>query len=129
MDFLKIDEGFLQELHAKAHQNVRKRINFDLRTTPADTSQRMLNAMETGTDVPIHRHEDTAETTICISGKLDVVFYNQFPNGQFKEINRVLLDPSGGSYGVQIPKGTWHTVFVHKPSMIFEAKDGRYQSK
>ena len=101
-------------------------MNFDLRTTPEDTSQRMLNALQPNTVVPIHCHDGTSETTICLKGRLDVVFYEEAPDG-FKESSRVSLNPLKDCYGVQIPLGSWHSVMVYEPSVIFEAKDGPYE--
>ena len=73
MDIQTIDKNLLSDLHQKAVANERKRMNFDLRTSALDQSQRMLNALEPGTQVPVHRHMETAETTICIEGYLEVV--------------------------------------------------------
>ena len=67
---MEINKQLLKVLFAEAKENPRLRQNFDLRTSPADTSQRMLNALLPGTVVPIHRHKDTAETVICLCGKL-----------------------------------------------------------
>ena len=128
MDYTKIDKDLLNELLQKASQSERHRYAYDLRNSEEDTSQRMLNTLLPDTVVPIHRHEDTSETNICIKGRLDVIFYNQQPDGRFEEIQRVALNPSQGFYGVQIPKGAWHTVEVHEPSVIFEGKDGAYAS-
>ena len=75
MDIQTIDKNLLSDLHRKAVANERKRMNFDLRTSALDQSQRMLNALEPGTQVPVHRHMETAETTICIEGYLEVVLY------------------------------------------------------
>lgn len=134
MDIQLINEELLEELRSKAQQSERKRMNFDLRTTPEDGSQRMLNVLEPGTVVPIHRHEDTAETVICLKGRLDFVFYAELPNmdaggpgREFREILRTEVCPSAGCHGLQIPQGAWHTVEVKEPSVIFEAKDGQYQ--
>ena len=109
-------------------------MNFDLRTTPEDTSQRMLNVLEVGTQVPIHRHEDTSETIICLKGRLDVAFYEELPNmdaggpgREFKEFLRTEVCPAKGQYGIQIPQNVWHTVVVREPSCIFEAMDGAYR--
>ena len=136
MDIQLINEDLLADLFAKAAENERKRMNFDLRTSPADTSQRMLNALEPGTEVPIHRHEDTDETVVCLKGRLDEVFYAELPNmdaggpgREFKEIFRTTLCPREGRYGIQIPQGVWHTVVVHEPSVIFEAKNGAYKTE
>jgi cupin fold WbuC family metalloprotein len=127
MDYTIIDEDLLNVLLQKASQSERYRYAYDLRNSEEDTSQRMLNTLLPDTVVPIHRHEDTSETIICIKGRLDVIFYNHQPDDSFEEIQRVALDPSQGCYGVQIPKGSWHTVEVHEPSVIFEGKDGAYK--
>ena len=133
MEVQLINEELFSELHQKAAANERLRINFDLRTTPEDGSQRMLNALEPGTVVPIHRHEETSETIVCLKGKLDAVFYEELPNmdaggpgREFKEIMRTTLCPAEVCYGIQIPQNAWHTVIVREPSCIFEAKDGKY---
>ena len=134
MDVQLINEELFTDLFRQASQNERKRQFFDLRTSSLDTSQRMLNVLEKGTDVPIHRHIDTTETVICIKGKLDEVFYEEVssPNSsqgeekRFRELTRFTLCPEEGKYGIQIPKGMWHTVEVHEHSVIFEAKDGQY---
>ena len=133
MEVQLINNELLEGLHEKAAQNERRRMNFDLRTTAEDTSQRMLNALEVGTHVPIHRHEDTDETVICIQGKLDMIFFAELPNmdaggpgREFQETFRTELCPAKGKYGVQIPKGVWHTIEVFEESAIFEAKDGKY---
>ena len=142
MEIQVINGELLEALHGLARAGERLRRNFDLRTTPADTSQRMLNALEPGTKVPIHRHLKTSETVVCLEGCLDEVFFEELPNmdaggpvhdGEmaadetcFKEIARVRLCPREQLYGVQIPLGAWHTVVVHEPSVILEAKDGAY---
>lgn len=125
MDILSINSDLVAEMHERAAQNERKRINLDLRTSAADTSQRMLNVLEVGTQVPIHRHEDTTETVICIEGRLVEMFYEK-DGEDFCEVARVELCPREGKYGVQIPQGVWHTIEVLEPSAIFEAKDGAY---
>ena len=105
----------------------RLRINYDLRTSSTDTSQRMLNALLPGTEVPIHRHEETAETVVCLCGRLEELIYDEMPDGTFQEVSRHLLCPSEEKYGIQIPAGAWHTICVLEPSVIFEAKDGAYK--
>ncbi len=143
MDIELINDNLLSVLHWKAKENERLRMNHDLRTTPEDTSQRMLNAMEPGTHVPIHRHLKTSETAICIEGCIDWIFYEELPNmvaggpihdGEraldescFKEVARFRICPREQKYGIQVPPMTWHSVEVHEPSTIFEAKDGKYQ--
>lgn len=126
MDYTKIDKDLLNELLQKASQSERQRYAYDLRNSEEDTSQRMLNTLLPDTVVPIHRHEDTSETTICLVGRLDVVFYDMGSDGEFVESSRASLNPKAGAYGVQIPKGAWHTVEVFEESCILEAKDGKY---
>ena len=148
MEIIEINDNLLAALHLQATASERKRMNYDLRTTAEDNSQRMLNALEVGTKVPIHRHLETSETTVCLQGRMDVVFYDLRPNedcgGPFlgdygtviadgMETNvferyRVRLCHGEGKYGVQIPLGAWHSVEVYEPSTIFEAKDGRYKA-
>lgn len=119
MEFNKI---FLETLFEKASESPRLRANYDLRTSPEDNSQRMLNALLPGTQVPIHHHPMSTENVICLCGRLDDVLYDD--NGN--EIARFHLCPAEGYYGCQIPKGVWHTVEVLEPSVIYEAKDGKY---
>ena len=76
MDIIEINDNLLAALHLQAAASERKRMNYDLRTTAEDGSQRMLNALEVGTKVPIHRHLETSETTVCLQGCMDVVFYD-----------------------------------------------------
>lgn len=120
------EKDFLNGLLEQAAASPRLRVNCDLRNSAADTSQRMLNALALGTEVPIHRHEDTAETVVCLCGRLEEIIYEQV-DGDFKETQRVLLCPAEGCYGMQIPAGAWHTIRVLEPSVIFEAKDGAYK--
>ena len=80
MEIIEINDNLLAALHLRATDSERLRMNYDLRTTADDTSQRMLNALEVGTRVPIHRHLETSETTICLHGSMDVVFYDLKPN-------------------------------------------------
>ena len=129
-----LDKELLADLHKKAKESERLRMNFDLRTTPEDGSQRMLNALEPGTVVPIHRHEETTETVVCLQGRLDMIFYAELPNmdaggpgREFRETFRTELCPAKGCYGIQIPVGVWHTIEVKEPSTLFEAKDGAYR--
>ena len=124
---LEIDNELLERLFEQAKESPRLRMNYDLRTSAADTSQRMLNALLPGTEVPIHRHESTAETVVCLCGRLEELIYEEMPDGTFQEVFRHLLCPVEGMYGIQIPAGAWHTICVLEPSVIFEAKDGAYK--
>lgn len=128
---ITIGKELLDCLFEQASLSGRKRQNFDLRTSSADTSQRMLNALQPETQVPIHRHEETTETVICLQGKLYEVMYEEMITAEgnsFQEIERYLLCPAEGKYGLQIPVGMWHTIEVLEPSVIFEAKDGAYNN-
>lgn len=124
------DNELLGALLTQAKELSRLRQNLDLRNSAADTSQRMLNALQPQTEVPIHRHEETTETVVCLIGKLEEIFYereeNESGTALFREVSRQLLSPQEGLYGIQIPAGTWHTVHVIEPSVILEVKDGRY---
>ena len=122
-----INNDFINTLLTQAKESSRLRQHYDLRNSTADTSQRMLNALLPGTEVPVHRHEETAETVVCLVGKLEEIFYEEVGEGTFREISRRLLSPHEGLYGMQIPAGVWHTVHVIEPSVIFEAKDGAYK--
>ena len=118
-----IDNALLDTLSVQAEENPRLRQHMDLRNSVEDTSQRMLNALVVGTQVPVHRHESTSETMIVLRGALDVVFYDE----EGKETERVRLNPLEGRHGLNIPMGQLHSVEVIEPSVIFEAKDGRYE--
>lgn len=123
------DKDFICNLLERAASSERLRQNYDLRDSAEDTSQRMLNALQPGTKVPIHRHTDTAETVICVYGRLEEIFYEPInaEYTEFKETQRILLCPAEGNYGMQIPAGVWHSINVIEPSIIFEAKDGAYK--
>lgn len=123
---LEIDKLLIERLFEQAKESPRLRMNYDLRTSSADTSQRMLNALLPGTEVAIHRHEETAETVVCLCGRLEEMIYVEKEDGTFQEVSRHLLCPSEGLYGIQIPAGAWHTIRVLEPSVIFEAKDGAF---
>lgn len=119
MDF---DKDFLGKLFEQATMNPNLRQCFDLRTSEADTSQRMLIALLPGTVVPIHRHPQSTENVFLLCGKIVEVICDE--NGN--EIERIHLDPTVGNYGCVVPQGAWHTVEVLEPSVIYEAKDGKY---
>ena len=119
---MEINKDFLGRLFEQAVANPRLRQSFDLRTSSDDNSQRILNALVPGTVVPIHRHPNSNENVLLLCGKLVEVFYDD--NGN--ETERILLDPSVGNYGCVVPPGVWHSVEVLVPSVIYEAKDGRY---
>lgn len=119
---MEFDKDFLDKLFEQATMNPKLRQCFDLRTSEADTSQRMLIALLPGTVVPIHRHPQSTENVLLLFGKIVEVICDE--NGN--EIERVHLDPTVGNYGCVVPQGAWHTVEVLEPSVIYEAKDGKY---
>lgn len=126
----------------KAEASDRKRMNYDLRTSSGDNSQRMLNALLPGKCVPVHRHPMSTENVFCLKGKLVEVIYEEVQDvtigKRLREKVRIVLDPSAGSFGCVVPDpsassfgcvvpaGAWHTVEVLEPSVIYEAKDGKY---
>jgi cupin fold WbuC family metalloprotein len=117
-----IDDRLLDELMKEAAESPRLRMNRDMRNSAEDKSQRMLNALEMGTVLPIHRHRTSSETQVLLRGRIDVIFYDD--NGV--EIERFHLDPRKGMYAVNVPIGQWHNLEVIEPAVIFEAKDGAY---
>ncbi len=117
-----INDELLDKVSADAEATPRLRMNFNLHDSLDAKAQRLINVLLPGTPLPIHRHRHTAETYVILRGKMFVVFYND--NGA--EIERYLLDPSQGNYGLHIPVDQWHGIEVIKPSAIFEVKDGPY---
>lgn len=118
-----IDKKLLDELSAQAKANPRLRQSYDLRTTPEDNSQRMLNALEPGTIMPIHRHRNTSETMVMVRGKLIERFYDDDGN----ITDEFIMEPCGQFAMVQIEAGQWHSLEVlEEGTVIFEAKDGAY---
>lgn len=119
---IQIDQKLISELFDKALVNPRLRQNYDLRTSSDDGGQRMLNALMPGTVIPVHHHPDSNENVILLCGKLIEVLFDE--NGN--ETERIHLNPTVGSFGCVVPAGAWHTVEVLEPSVIYEAKDGKY---
>ena len=117
-----VDNEILDELTAKAKASERLRANFDLRNSADDKSQRMLNALEPGTVMPIHRHKSTSETCICIRGHFEEYFYDE--NGVLTDI----IDMVPGGSVLNIEKGQWHSLkCLESGTVLFEAKDGAYR--
>ena len=117
-----LDTELFERLFRQAADNPRRRMNYDMRTSPEDGSQRMLNALLPGTEVAVHHHPNSDETILAITGRLDVILMD----GNNREMERFHLCPAEGRFGCQVPQGVWHTVEVIEPSVIFEAKDGKY---
>ena len=119
-----IDKHVFDELTNKAKSNSRLRQSMDMRNTPEDQSQRMLNALEPGTLMPIHRHLASSETVALLRGKIRWFFYDD--NGKVDE--EVLLDANGDVRCVNVEKGRWHSLeCLESGSVILESKDGAYQ--
>ena len=118
-----IDDNLLDKITRQAKESPRLRMNFNLHESLDAKAQRLLNALEPGTVLPIHRHPHTAETYIVVRGKLRMMFYDENKN----VTETFELDPLKGKYGVQIPKNQWHTLEVlESGTIIFEVKDGPY---
>ncbi len=122
---MKITQALLDELTAKAKALPRLRMNYDLRNSDKDQSQRMLNALEPGTPLPIHRHHKTTETVVCLRGRLVEEYYDELERTCTEAIE---LSPNGPIVALNIPAGQWHTVRVlESGTVIMEVKDGPYE--
>ena len=121
---MTINSELLDELTARAKESPRLRMNRDMRTSAQDSSQRMLNAIEPGTKLPIHRHRKSSESCLIVRGAAEEILYDD----QGRETDRILLRPGSDCVGLNIPAGTWHTIISLEPgTVIFEAKDGPYE--
>ena len=119
-----VDKKILDSLTAQAKASPRLRMNMDLRNSPADQSQRMLNALEPGTVMPIHRHRTSSETVVIIRGKIQWVFYDDDGN----ETERVTLDANGELRMLNVERDRWHSLeCLESGSVLFECKDGPYE--
>ena len=117
-----IDQHILDELTAQAKASPRLRMNLDLRNSPADKSQRMLNALEPGTVLPIHRHRDTSETVVCVRGHCEEYFFDVSGT----RIAVVDLVPGGNI--LNIPAGAWHSLrSLESGTVVLECKDGPWE--
>ena len=122
---MKITQTVLDELTAKAKESPRLRMNLDLRDSAEDTSQRMLNAIEPGSILPIHRHQKTSETMVCLRGKLRVEYYDELERTC---TDSFIIEPGGANVAVSIPIGQWHTVHaLESGTCILEMKNGAYE--
>lgn len=122
---MKITQAILDSLTEQAKSSPRLRMNLDLRDSDSDNSQRLLNAIEPGSLLPVHRHQKTSETMVCLRGKLQVEYYD--------ELERIcsdsfILEPNGTNVALNIPKGQWHTVHaLESGTCILEMKNGAYE--
>ena len=121
---MTIDSALLDKLTAAAKASPRLRMNFDLRTSPEDSSQRMLNALEPGTILPIHRHPGTTEVVVILRGSATQYFYDD--EGRVTET--VTIAAGSGTPAMSVEKGRWHRIeSLESGTVIFEAKDGPYE--
>ena len=117
-----INQTILDNLTAQAKASPRLRMNLDLRTTPNDNSQRMLNAIEPGTQMPIHRHRISSETVVCVRGHFEEYFYDE--EGRLTET----IDMYPGGPVINIPVGQWHSLrSLESGTVLLEAKDGAWE--
>lgn len=117
-----IDQTILDKLTAEAKASPRLRMNYDLRNGKGDSSQRMLNAIEPGSTVPIHRHRFTSETVVCLRGRLVEEYYDELERIC---TDRIELSPNGPVVALNISAGQWHTVrALESGTVILEMKDG-----
>jgi len=122
---MKITQTLLDDLTAQAKASPRLRMNYDLRNSDKDQSQRMLNAIEPGSPLPIHRHRKTSETVVCLRGRLVEEYYDELERTCTEAIE---LSPNGPIVALNIPAGQWHTVRVlESGTVIMEVKDGPYE--
>ena len=118
-----IDNKILDELSAQAKTNLRLRQAMDLRNSPEDLSQRMLNALEPGTVMPIHRHRGSSETVVVLRGKIEWIFYDN----DGVETERVTLDANGEPRMLNVERDRWHSlVCLESGSVLYESKNGAY---
>ena len=118
-----IDKKILDDLSEDAKANPRLRQAMDLRNSPEDLSQRMLNALEPGTVMPIHRHHASSETVVILRGKIRWIFYDE--NGN--ETEWVVLDADGDLRMLNVEKDRWHSLeCLTNGSVLYESKDGPY---
>lgn len=121
----KISQAVLDELTAQAKASPRLRMNMDLRNSASDGSQRMLNAIEPGSPLPIHRHKHTTETVVVLRGRLVWEYYDELDRTCTESIE---VCPNGPVVALNIPAGQWHTVrALESGSVILEMKDGAYE--
>lgn len=118
-----IDKNLLDQLTAKAKENPRLRMNYDLRDSVDDESQRMLNAIEPGTVIPVHRHAGTSEDVVVLRGRAEELFFD----GQGNETSRWLLVPGGDTPAIHVPIGQYHTCrSLESGTVIIEFKNKKY---
>lgn len=122
---MRITQALLDCLTEQAKASPRLRMNYDLRNSEKDQSQRMLNAIEPGSVVPVHRHPKTSETIVILRGHATEVFFDA--SGRVVE-ETIDLNPGGECVAINVPMGKWHTIHpLESGTVIMEVKDGAYE--
>lgn len=122
---MSITQALLDKLTEEAKASPRLRMNYDLRNSEADQSQRMLNAIEPGSVVPIHRHQNSSETVVCLRGKVVEEYYDELERICTE---RIELSPNGPVVALNIPAGQWHTIrALESGTVIMEMKNGAFE--
>ena len=136
---MKITQALLDSLTEQAKASPRLRMNYDLRNSAEDQSQRMLNAIEPGSPLPIHRHQKTSETVVCLRGRLVEEYYDEVQGSRVQGVQggqepkavlaeEIELSPNGSVVALNIPAGQWHTVrALESGTVILEMKNGPYE--
>lgn len=120
---MKLDTTLLDKITAQAKESPRLRMNYNLHESLEDNVQRLFNALEPGTIVPIHRHQNTSETYIVVRGKLRIRLFND----KKEQLEETLINPLSDCFGYHVPKGQWHTVeSLESGTVLFEIKEGPY---
>lgn len=120
-----ITQALLDSLTEQAKANPRLRQSYDLRNSAEDESQRMLNAIEPGSDMPIHRHPHTSETVVCLRGCLVEEFFDELERTCTE---RIELSPNGPCVAINVPAGQWHRVYAKASgTVLMESKDGKWE--
>ena len=120
-----IDNILLDKLTAQAKESPRLRMNMDLRNSDAESSQRMLNAIEPGSVVPVHRHQKTSETVVVLRGRVVEEYYDDLERMCTATYD---LAAGGPICALNIPAGQWHTLrALESGTVILEMKDGAYE--
>lgn len=118
-----IDNTLLNKVSNEAKESPRLRMNYNFHQSLDDKCHRFLNAVESGTLVPIHRHPTKDETFVVLRGKVRVSTYND----EGEVIESIVLSPEDGKYGVDIKKNVWHNLeSIESGSVIFECKEGPF---
>jgi len=120
-----INQSLLNQLTEQAKASPRLRMNYDLRNSEDDGSQRMLNAIEPGSPERIHRHQHTSETVVCLRGRVVEEFYDDLERIC---TDSIVLTPNGPNVAINIPAGQWHSIrAVESGSVVLSCKDGKYE--